>query len=179
MRVSVLSYKMPELTGTKYGCFSKLPRHSPDEGRRYFETTYYASFNKRWDQMRFHPKTTKMLINDGKYSGTMSNWEPTDRIKITTQLISEKYNKGEEPKYNTECQRTWIYHRDPAVRAVEDLKIDNTRVTPLPKIDNELSLTMYNNREYERVRSKSFYGCPKKFTDVTKTTFHCTNLRKY
>lgn len=47
MRVSVLSYKMSELHGTKYGCFAKLPRHPLEEGRRYFDITYHDSYSKR------------------------------------------------------------------------------------------------------------------------------------
>jgi hypothetical protein len=49
---------------------------------------------------------------------------------------------GINPKYNSSIQRTWINHKDPAIRAVEELKIDNTKELILPPIDNELSLNM-------------------------------------
>ena len=62
MRVSVLSYKMPELHGTKYGCFAKLPRHPLEEGRRYFDTTYHDSYSKRFEQMNFHHVSKKTLL---------------------------------------------------------------------------------------------------------------------
>ena len=179
MRVSILSYKMPELYGTKYGCFAKLPRHPPEEGRRYFATTYYDSFSKRFDQMKFKPKSNRMFALENKFSGTESKFEPVERIKITTKLISEKFNEKSDPKYNTEIQRTWINYRDPGIRAVTDLHFDNTKTIPLPKVDNDLSLPMFNDKEYDRVRAKSVYGCPKKFSDVTKSTFQITNLRKY
>lgn len=84
-----------------------------------------------------------------------------------------------EPKYNTETQRTWINHRDSAIQAIEDYKIDNTQTIRLPRIDNELSFPMDNDKEYGTVRSKSLHGCPKRLTDITKTTFQITNLRKY
>lgn len=92
MRVSVLSYKMPELSGTKYGVFSKLPRHDQLHDKRYFETTYYASYQKKFDQQRFQPKTPAMYNTEKMFSGTISNYEPFNKIKISTKLISEKYN---------------------------------------------------------------------------------------
>lgn len=35
MRVSLLSYKMPELGGNKTGMFAKLPRHDENHDKRY------------------------------------------------------------------------------------------------------------------------------------------------
>lgn len=179
MRVSLLNYKMPELSGKKTGVFSKLPHHDPDEGRRYFETTYFASFQKKFDNVGFIPKSNRQYMQEGGFSGTLSSWKPTDKKDITTQLISEKYNTGNEPKYNTEIQRTWINYRDPGIRAVQDLGVDNRKYIPLPKIDNNLSLRIQNEKEYSKQRNKSFFGCHKTFSDITKTTYHITNLRKY
>jgi len=34
MRVSLLSYKMPELSGPYNGCFGKVPRHDESQDRR-------------------------------------------------------------------------------------------------------------------------------------------------
>jgi hypothetical protein len=181
MRVSMLSYKMPELNGPKYGCFAKLPRHPPSEGQRYFQTTYQDSYSQRFNT----PKSNSAFQVEHKFCGSSSNWQPADRIRITTQLISEKYNNGYEPKYNTEVQRTWINYRDPGVRAITDLGIDNTKLSSTTTRsnfhykDNELSLTMPSDKMYNDVKAKTFYGCPKKFTDVTKTTFHVSNLRQY
>ena len=181
MRVSMLSYKMPELNGPNYGCFSKLPRHPPSEGQRYFQTTYRDSYSQRFNEHKYTPKPNSAFQVEHKFCGSASNWQPADRLKITTQLISEKYNNYSEPKYNTEVQRTWINHRDPAVRAVTDLGIDNTKINHslLPRKDNGLSLTMQSDKLYNDLKAKTFYGCPKKFTDVTKTTYHVSNLRKY
>ncbi|MCQ2818316.1 MAG: hypothetical protein MJ252_13700 [archaeon] len=179
MRVSVLSYKMPELPGQKTGFFAPIPHHGPEEGKRYFETTYYASYQKKFDEIGFKPKSNSEYMMEGGFSGAGCDWMPKDRKRITTKIISEKYNMGPEPKYNTEVQRAWTYIRDPAVRAVQDYGIDNTKWTPLPKIDSKLSLGLQSDKHYESQRSKSYYGCPKKFTDVTKTTFHVVDLRKY
>ena len=179
MSVSFLNYKMPELPGPKTGVFAKIPHHGPDEGRRYFETTYYASYQKKFDTAGFIPKTNQQYMFDGGFSGTMSSFKPVDKKDITTLLISEKYNTGNEPKYNTEIQRTWINYRDPGVRAIQDFGVDNRKKIPLPKIDNNLSLRIQNDKEYQKQRNKSFFGCPKTFSDITKTTYHITNLRKY
>jgi len=35
MRISLLSYKMPEMKGAEYGTFAKIPRHHPDYNKRY------------------------------------------------------------------------------------------------------------------------------------------------
>ena len=145
MRVSLLSYKMPEISGPKTGCFAKIPHHFADEGRRYFETTYYASFQRKFDNKGFIPKSNRQFMNEGGFSGNLSSHKPADKKEITTRLISEKYNTGNEPKYNTEIQRTWINYRDPGIRANQDFGIDNRKKIPLPNIDNELSLRMNNN----------------------------------
>ena len=177
----MLSYKMPELNGPNYGCFAKLPRHSPSDGQRYFQTTYQDSYSQRFNDHKYTPIPNSAFQVEHKFCGSSSNWQPADRIRITTQLISEKYNNGSEPKYNTEIQRTWINHRDPGVRAINDLGIDNTRVltTTNSHKDNDLSLTMQSDKLYNDVKAKTFYGCPKRFTDVTKRTFHVSNLRQY
>ena len=180
MRVSMLSYKMPELGGPQTGCFSKMPKHSTSEGQRYFQTTYQDSYSKHYDDNKFAPKPNAAFQVEKQFCGSTSNWQPADKIKITTQLISEKYNNGSEPKYNTEVQRTWINYRDPGVRAVHDLGIDNTQtLRVVPQNDNDLSLTMQSDKLYGDVKEKTLYGCPKKFTYVTKTTFHFSNLRQY
>ena len=46
MRFSLLSYKMTELGGPNYGCFSKLPKHPPEEGKGFYKTTYQDDFLK-------------------------------------------------------------------------------------------------------------------------------------
>lgn len=164
----LLSYPFVPLGGPKYGCFAKIPRPNPDEDKRYLETTYYASYNKQFDNMRFKPQTTKMFDTQKIYCGLNSNYEPIDQIKISTKLISEKYNKLPELKFNTECQRTWYPYRDPGIRAVEDLKIDNRFKKPYPFISTPLSLFTNSEVNYEKMRSKTFYGCGRKMCDVVK-----------
>ena len=36
---------------------------------------------------------------------------------------------------------------------------------------------MWNNQEYEKVRSKTFYGCPRKISDITKRKKQGAGLR--
>lgn len=40
MRVSLLSYKMPELSGTTTGCFAKVPRHDENQDKRFLNNDY-------------------------------------------------------------------------------------------------------------------------------------------
>ena len=52
-------------------------------------------------------------------------------------------------KYNTINQRTWHAHKDPAIDAVENLRVDNTKGVFLPQIDNTLSLPLSLSIIYE------------------------------
>ena len=56
--------------------------------------------------MRFKPQTIKMFDALKICCGLNSNYESIDQIKISTKLISEKYNKLPKLKYNTEYKRT-------------------------------------------------------------------------
>ena len=58
-----------------------------------------------------------------------------------------------------------------------DLGFDNTGRKFLPSVDNYLSYPMWNNQEYEKVRSKTFYGCPRKISDITKRKKQGAGLR--
>lgn len=53
---------------------------------RYLETTYKADYNKRFEG--FIPIDSKTLSN--QFSGTFTG-KTNEKIKITTQLIAEKY----------------------------------------------------------------------------------------
>jgi hypothetical protein len=85
MRVSLLSYNMPELKGTQTGVFSKIPRHELTHDQRYFETTYKKSFDKEVDNVNSHTKLDK-------FAGWETGFIKPEKIKITTKLIAEKYN---------------------------------------------------------------------------------------
>jgi hypothetical protein len=93
MRVSLLSYKMPEVSGTEHGVFSKIPRHEKTHDKRYFETSYKTSYNN------IEEKTNTHKMNDG-FAGNQSEMKSIDKIKITTKLISEKYNGSIEFKFS-------------------------------------------------------------------------------
>ena len=92
MRVSILSYKMPPLGGTQYGCFSKIPSLSPNEKKNYFETTYRQSYCDKFKREGYRPRTSNMFNNRGVWSGLISNYEPNDRIKIFLKNIIMEMN---------------------------------------------------------------------------------------
>ena len=149
MRVSLLSYKMPELKGTQQGVFSKIPRHESTDDKRYFDTCYKDSYNKK--EFNGNLIDTKTFNDNNVFAGNESNSKQVEKIKITTKLISEKYNSKianlillaeVDAKFNTSIQRTWINKKDSAVMAVEELNIDNTKEIVLPPRDNELSVNI-------------------------------------
>ena len=124
----------------------------------------------------------------------MQDLRKAEKIKITTQLISEKYKSNlnvtidcNEPKHNTSVQRTWIGRKDAAIRAVEELGVDNTKDIILPPIDNELSLPLPCNlivnalaeSLLNTMRSKTINGCRYRRSEITKTMVKPFNLRKY
>jgi hypothetical protein len=48
-----------------------------------------ASYLKKFD--KFQPKTTQTINQEGIFAGNESGYKVNERIKITTELISEKY----------------------------------------------------------------------------------------
>ncbi len=97
-----------------------------------------------------------------------SNHVSIDKKHISSKLINEKYNPNPERKYNTEIQRTWTYHRDPAIQAVEDLKVDNATRRPWPKEIKFMTLPMKNNEEYQKMQNQVFIHCGHIISDITR-----------
>ena len=168
MRFSLLSYKMPELGGPNHGCFAKLPKHLPSEGKGFFKTTYQDDFLKRFEDRKFKPITGQILSATNTFSGMRSNHVSVDKKYISSLLVNEKYNPNPERKYNTEIQRTWTYHRDPAIQAVEDFKVDNATRRPWPKEIKFMTLPMKNNEEYQKMQYQTYIHCGHKISDITR-----------
>ena len=168
MRFSLLSYRMPELGGPNYGCFAKLPKHPPSVGKGFFKTTYQDDFLKRFEDRKFKSITGQILSSTNTFSGMRRNYVSVDKKHITSLLVNEKYNPNKERKYNTEIQRTWTYHRDPAIEAIEDFKIDNASKRPWPKEIKFMSLPMKNNEEYQKMQYQTFIKCGHKISDITR-----------
>ena len=89
MKVSLLSYKYPELDGAKTGVFSKIPQHGKNWNERNFETNYMANYLKRFDN--FAPKLTDEISKNGIFAGNESGFKKIEKIRITTSLTAEKY----------------------------------------------------------------------------------------
>ena len=168
MRFSLMSYKMPEVSGPKHGCFANMPRHPPLIAKGYFKSTYQDDFLSKFDKSRFKSVNGGMLSSIGVNSGMRSEYEPLNKKHISSLLINERYNKGPESKYNTEVQRSWTYHRDPAIRAVEDLKVDNATRRPWVQEIKFMSLRMPNKEENQKIQYHINVNCGHKLSDITK-----------
>ena len=168
MRPSFLSYKRPDLGGADYGCFAKLPRHTPEIGKGYFRTTYQDDYLKKHEDKKFKPFTGQIFSTTGTYCGIPSNYELINKKYISSKLINEKYNPNTERKYNTEIQRTWIYHRDPAIQGIEEFKIDHATRRPIPKEIKFMTLPMKNQEEYQNIQHQNFVQCGHKISDITR-----------
>ena len=168
MRFSLLSYKMPELGGPNFGCFAKLPKHPPSVGQGFYKTTYHDDFLKKFEDKKFKPLTGQILSATDTFGGIRSNHVSIDKKFISSKLVNEKYNPNPERKYNTEIQRTWTYHRDPAIQAIEDFKVDNATRRPWPKEIKFMTLPMKNNEEYQKLQYQSFIHCGHKISDIKR-----------
>ena len=168
MRFSLMTYKMPEVSGPKYGCFSNIPRYAPQTTKSLFKSTYKDDFLSGFEKSKFKAASGEILKSTGIYSGMYSEYEPIDKKHISSKLINERYNKSTERKYNTEIQRSWTYHRDPAIQAVEDLKIDNASKRPCPEEIKFMSLPMYNKEENQKMQYQIYVNCGHKLSDITK-----------
>ena len=163
-----MSYKMPEVSGPKYGCFAKVPSYPPDNSKINFRSIYQDSYLTRFQHSKFKSITGEILTNKGIYSGMKSDFVPFNKKHISSKLINERYNNGNEAKSNTEIQRSWTYHSDPAIEAIEKLKIDNASRVPIEKEVEYMSLPMYNDEERRKMNYYNYVKCGHKLSDITK-----------
>ena len=163
-----MTYKMPEVTGPKSGCFSKIPRHPPLITKGLFKSTYQDDYLSRFEKSRFKSASGLIFTSIGVNGGMNSEYEQVNKKHISSLLVNERYNKDPERKYNTEVQRSWTYQRDPAISAVEDLKIDNASRKPWPEEIKFMSLPMHNEEEYQKMQYHTYVNCGHKLSDITK-----------
>ena len=157
---------MPEISGPSSGCFSKIPRHPPQITKGLFKSTYQDDFLTKFGNFKSCNGISSQAL--GNSGGISSTYEPLERKHISSKLINERYNNGSELKYNTENQRTWTYIKDPAIEAVETLKIDNASKRPWNEEIKFMSLPMYNDQECQKMRYQINVTCGHKLSDITK-----------
>ena len=88
------------------------------------------------------------------------------------------YLEFQDPKENTAIQRTWHNRKDPAIKAIQDLGVDNTKKILLPKFDNCLSLPIDDEKTYSNIRSRTRESnCYRTSTEITKRAIKVFNLR--
>ncbi len=159
---------MPEVSGPKYGCFAKVPSYPPDNSKINFRSIYQDSYLTRFQHSKFKSITGEILTNKGIYSGMKSDFVPFNKKHISSKLINERYNNGNEAKTNTEIQRSWTYHSDPAIEAIEKLKIDNASKIHLGEEVKYMSLPMFNDEEKRKRDHLIYVNCGHKLSDITK-----------
>ena len=159
---------MPEVSGPKYGCFAKVPRYSPDNFKENFRSIYQDDYLSRFQHSKFKSITGEILTNTGINSGMRSDFIPLNRKHISSKLINERYNNDNEAKSNTEIQRSWTYHADPAIEAIEKLKINNATTVPMEKEIKFMSLPMHNEEERRKKEYYNYVRCGHKLSDITK-----------
>ena len=125
-------------------------------------------FLKRFENSKFRPVSGQILSSTNTYSGMRSDHVSIDKKHISSLLINEKYNPNLERKYNTEIQRTWTYHRDPAIQAIEDFKVDNATKRPIPKEIPYMTLPMKNDEEYQKMLNQTYIKCGHRISDITR-----------
>ena len=163
-----MSYKMPEVSGPKYGCFAKVPSYPPDNSKINFRSIYQDSYLTRFQHSKFKSITGEILTNKGIYSGMKSDFVPFNKKHISSKLINERYNNGNESKSNTEIQRSWTYHSDPAIEAVKNININRRSSLPIEKEVPFMSLPMHNEEEKQKIEYYNYVRCGHKLSDITK-----------
>ena len=73
-----MSYKMPEVTGQKNGCFSKIPRYSPLLPKGLFKSTYQEDYLLRLEKSKLQLASGEILKSIGINGGIPS--ELKDKI---------------------------------------------------------------------------------------------------
>ena len=90
MKVSLLSYKYPELEGPKTGVFAKIAHHNLNWNERNFETNYHRSYTNQFKD--FQPRLTQQMKEEGVFAANDSAFGTGDQsLRITTTLVGEKY----------------------------------------------------------------------------------------
>ena len=90
-KISLLSYKTPDIPGPKTGVFSHVPHHPQNYDKRYFDTSYKSSYLTQFTERNFLPKTIDIIKAQNIASGNETGFKKNEKIMITTKLISEKY----------------------------------------------------------------------------------------
>ena len=168
MRFSLMSYKMPDVPGPKYGCFAKVPKYAPDNFKENYRSIYQDDYLSRFQQSKFKSITGEILTNTGVYGGLRSDHIPYDKKFISSCLVNERYNNGNEAKSNTEIQRSWTYHSDPAIEAVKNININRRSSLPIEKEVEFMSLPMHNDEERRKIEYYYYVRCGHKLSDITK-----------
>ena len=159
---------MPEVSGPKYGCFAKLPKYPPEQFKENFRSIYQDDYLSRFEHSKFKSITGEILTNTGVYGGMKCDYIPLNRKHFSSKLINERYNNSNEAKTNTEIQRSWTYHADPAIEAIEKLKIDNATTVPVDKEIQFMSLPMPNEEEKRKIEFYNNVKCGHKLSDITR-----------
>ena len=159
---------MPDVPGPKYGCFAKVPKYNPDNFKVNFQSLYQDDYLSRFKNSKFKSITGEILTNQGIYCGMKSDYLPLNKKHISSKLINERYNNGGEAKSNTEIQRSWTYHSDPAIEAVKNININKRSSLPIEKEVEFMSLPMHNDEERRKMEYYNYVRCGHKLSDITK-----------
>jgi len=90
MKISFLNDQIPEIKSNRNNLIRKIHRHENNHNKRYFDTTYKDSWEINLGNIVINDYKT--FSNNKISSGNETGFKQNDRIKITTSLISEKYN---------------------------------------------------------------------------------------
>ena len=106
---------------TAQGFGAVIPRHGPEEGARYFRTENRDNFGEKVPE---DPVTANENFQKTAKTLAGGNARPFENqgIHKISNLVGEVYSKRYDPQEQTDVQRSWLYQKDPGVRAVNDGK---------------------------------------------------------
>jgi len=119
--IAELSLVDRPIGGPPTGFGSTINRFPPTHDQRNFNTTNTEFFGTA------PKKATDQVVNEfmetyNKQAGGQVRPFETQGVKLISNLTGEVYSKSFDPQEQTDVQRSWLYHEDPGVRAVNEGK---------------------------------------------------------
>ena len=119
--IAELSLVDRPVQSTNSGFGAVIPRHGADHEARYFRTENRDNFGEKVPE---DPVTANENFQKTAKTLAGGNARPFENqgIHKISNLVGEVYSKRYDPQEQTDVQRSWLYQKDPGVRAVNDGK---------------------------------------------------------
>lgn len=145
--IADLSLADRPVQGTREGFGAVIVNHPAHHGQRYFATENRTHFGGK-EAMNPEQTVAAFAKDMGHSSGGQHRPMEQQKVKTLSNLTGEIYNSNYDPQGQTDVQRSWMYQKDPSLRAVNA----NYQKDQVNFYDNANSLPMgegvWNTRKF-------------------------------